>query len=70
MGGLERPRETTEKLANLERSIEAGNLEAARALLDELKRQLGHDEALLGLEWELHASEIPPEREDAHDQQT
>ena len=69
MGVPERPPETTRKLYELEQRIESGDLVAARALLDELKLQLGQDQALLGLEWELHANELPKETEDALDQE-
>jgi hypothetical protein len=46
------------RLEALEALIGGGRLLEARGLLEELRRDLGFDQKLLGLEWELRDQEL------------
>jgi predicted ATP-binding protein involved in virulence len=55
MGAPDRPLWMLEKLEKIEKHIAEGDSAAARALLEEVKQDLGaHDRTVTGLEWEVH----------------
>src|SRR5690606_22205217 len=65
MGVRPRLESTEEEIDEIERAIEAGQLDAASQALQKLREQLGDgDEAIRNLEWELRDREI---HDDAND---
>lgn len=59
MGAPDRPLWMLEKLEKIEKHIAEGDSAAARALLEEVKQDLGaHDRTVTGLEWEVHDLEV------------
>ncbi len=59
MGAPERPEWMVQKLEQMERYLQQGKVGEARALLQQIKEDLGaHDVTVTGLEWELHDLEI------------
>jgi predicted ATP-binding protein involved in virulence len=59
MGTPERPDFMIQKLDQIEAAIRRGDAASARALLEQIKSDLGaHDAPVTGLEWELHDLEV------------